>query len=182
MRGEDRDELRRLAALSMLWGLLAAAKEKADVVTWRREGGPEATDFLRALETGAPHPLLLKWQELKATVAANRPVPSLREQNTRRLAVLMVETLVRTGLGKEPARRRAAKAVEHLFPTTNKRTIKCWQRNYSIGADDERLIAMAIERHGHDHDRLVANFAGLIDWTDNPVVAWNITRRPPPGG
>ena len=153
LKPEDREELRRLAPPRVLWGFVAAAKEKLDAVVWRAMGGPETEDFLHALETGGQHPLLQQWERLKATVTANRPAPGLLEQNTRRLAVLMVESLVRAGLGKDAARRRAAEAVERLFPTTTKRTIKHWQRNYSIRAEDEGQIAKAIERHGHNHDR-----------------------------
>jgi hypothetical protein len=182
MKPEDRDEARRLAALNVLWNLLAGAKNKADAVVWRAVGGPEAEDFLHALETGGQHPLLQKWEELKATVAANRPAPSLLDRNTRRLAVLMVDTLVRADLGKEAARRRAAKAVQRVLATATPRAIKHWQHNYSISADDEGLIAQAIERCGHDHDGLVDHFAGLIRWADNPIAAWTTVRRIPPDG
>lgn len=163
--------------------LLAAKDQAADVVVWREHGGPEAEDFLHALETGGAHPLLQRWQDLKATAAANRPVASLLDQNTRRIAILMVESLVRAGLGKDAARKRAAEALQRVLPTTTKRTIKYWQGNYSITVDDEPLIAQAIEHHGHDHDRLVGWFVDLIDWADNPVAAWTAVRRipPPPG-
>ena len=120
MKPEDRDEARRLAALAVLWELLAAAKEKIDVVDWRAEGGPEAEAFLHALETGGQHPLLRKWEELKATVAANRPVPDPLDLNARRLVVLLVEALHRAGLGKRDARKRAAKAL-HGYSDGNHR-------------------------------------------------------------
>ena len=90
LKPEDRDRLRELATLKVLWELLAAAKKNLDIVTWRREGFPEAEDFLHALESGGLHPLLEKWQELRRTIAANRPVPVPLDSNARRLTVLLV--------------------------------------------------------------------------------------------
>src|SRR3954464_3395358 len=116
MTPSERDEVRRRAPLSVFWQLLDAAKKQVDVVAWRRMGGPEAADFLHALETGRQHPWLDRWLELRRTVAANRPVPSLLDQNARRLTVLLCVALVRAGLGKDAARRRAAEAVKHLLP------------------------------------------------------------------
>lgn len=87
LKPEDRDRLRELATLKVLWELLAAAKKNLDIVTWRREGFPEAEDFLHALESGGLHPLLEKWQELRRTIAANRPVPDPLDSNARRLTV-----------------------------------------------------------------------------------------------
>jgi hypothetical protein len=182
LKPEDRDEIRRRAARSMLYRAVINEKNRTSVMDWRRDGGPESEDFMHALETGGQHPLLETWQELRRTVAANRPVPSLLDQNTRRLAVLMVASHVRAGLGKDAARKRAAKAVEHLLPGTTKRTIKYWEANYSVTADDESLIAQAIEHCGHDHDRLDGWFAVQINWADNPVPAWIMSRRLPPAG
>jgi hypothetical protein len=182
MKPEDRDEARRLVVLALLRNLLAAARKKVDVVVWRALGGPEAEDFMHALETGGAHPLLEKWRELRRTIAANRPAASLLDQNTRHNVILLVEALQRAGLGKDAARRRAAEALQRVLPTTTKRTIKYWQGNYSITVDGEQLIARAIEQHGHDHDRLVGWFLGLIDWADTPVAAWTAVRRIPPDG
>jgi hypothetical protein len=108
MKPEDREEARQLAALSVLWQLLAAAKAQTDVVDWRGNGGPEAEVFLDALQTGKSHPLLRRWKELNAIVAANRPAPDPLDLNARRLTVLMVETLSRAGLSKTKAREKAA--------------------------------------------------------------------------
>jgi hypothetical protein len=179
MKPEDRDKACRLFVLVLLRNLLVATRKKVDVVTWRALGGLEAEDFLDALETGRRHPLLTKWEELKATVAVNRSAPSQPDQNTRHTAIVMAEALHRAGLGKEAARKRAAKAVQGVFPTTTKRTIKYWQSKYSITVDGEQLIARAIEHHGHDHDRLVDHFVAYIDFWDNPVAALEILRLNP---
>jgi hypothetical protein len=183
MKPEDRDQARGLAALNFLRHLLAAAEQQLDVVTWRRQGGPEAEDFLHAVESGGQHWVLRRWETLKATVAGNRPVAGLLDRNTRRMAILLAESLVRAGLGKDAARKRTAEAVKSLLPETTKRTIKYWQGNYLIQVEDEGLIAQAIERQGHDPDRLVGHFVGLIQWVDNPLAAWTtVRRRLPPAG
>jgi hypothetical protein len=121
LKPEDRDRLRELATLKVLWELLAAGKKNLDIVTWRREGFPEAEDFLHALESGGLHPLLEKWQELRRTIAANRPVPDPLDSNARRLTVLLAETLSRTGLGEGEAREKTAEAVRRIFPKKAKR-------------------------------------------------------------
>jgi hypothetical protein len=174
MKREDRAELRRLAAA--LWQFLHAAKQKADVVTWRKDGGPEAEAFLVALDSGGSHPLLEKWRELRRTVAANRPAPDQLDLKARRLTVLMVETLCRAGLGKGTARKRAAEAVNPIFPTTH-RAIGGWQSAYpKVTPVDEKLIAGAIEHHGHDHERIVGWFVGLIRLAIDPFAIQSAER------
>jgi hypothetical protein len=171
---KDRDEVRRLAALAVLWELLAAAK-KVDAVTWRRMGGPEAEAFLHALESGGQHPLLRRWEELKATVAANRPAPDPLDRRARQLTVLMVETLVRAGMGKDAALKWAAAAVKSTFPAS-KDAIRSWQRAYpTVTSDDEKLIAGAINRYGADHRHIAGWFVGLIRIVIDPVA---LTARP----
>ena len=57
MKPEDRDEVRRLAALRAFSGRCCCGEgPSADVVVWRDDGGPEAEDFLHALETGGHIP------------------------------------------------------------------------------------------------------------------------------
>ena len=187
MKPEDRDELCQSLVLALLKNLLVARRNKVDAVTWRALGGPEAVDLLHALETGGSHPVLEEWRRLRR-IYANRS-GSLLDQTIRHTAVLMVEALCRADLGKDAARERAAEALQRVLPTTTKRTIKSikrtikyWQDNHSISAEDERLIAQAIEYHGHDHDRLVKHFVGLIGWADTAVAAWTVVRHTPPDG
>jgi hypothetical protein len=170
MKPEERDEVRRLAPLSVLWQLLDAARTKVDVVSWRAEGGPETEAFLHALETGGQHPLLRRWEDLKATVAANRPAPDPLDLNARRLVVLLTETLHRAGLGKRDARKRVAKALNQVFPATTDQ-IRYWQDSYPLSAyDDEKLIAGAITRYGDDHRHIVGWFVELIRLAVDPVA------------
>ena len=127
MKPEEKAELRAKAALKVLRELLDAAKAQTDPIRWRGEGGPEFQDFAHALESGGPHPLLKRWENLKATDAAKRPAASLLDQNTRRLAVVMVASLVRAGLGKGAARKRASEALQRVLPEATTRAIKYWQ-------------------------------------------------------
>src|SRR4029077_1270274 len=111
---------------------------------------------------------------------ANRPAASLLDQNTRRLVVLMVESLVRAGLGKGAARTRASEALQRVLPEATTRAIKYWQAGYVLTSDDEWQIAQAIEDHGHDLDQLAGLFRGLILYADNPIMAWSAIRPTPP--
>jgi hypothetical protein len=170
MKPQDRKEARRLGARSVLTQLVAAAKNKVDVVTWLRVGGPDAEAFLHALETGGTHPWLEQWQALRATTAANRPGPDPFERNARRLIVLLTEALHRTGLNKRAARERAAKAVHGVFSATTEQ-IRYWQQEYpTISADDEKLIVGAIERYSDDHRHIVGWFVDLIRLAVDPTA------------
>jgi hypothetical protein len=91
------DEARALRALACLWTALDEL-QKGSPIAWREAGGFDAQDLLRALETGGAHPLLRKWEELKAGPARNRPPPGASEQAARRLIVLLRVALERTGL------------------------------------------------------------------------------------
>jgi hypothetical protein len=176
MKPEDREEVRRLAPLGVLKQLLDAAKARTDVVDWRAMGGPEAETLLHALETGGQHALLRRWETLKATVTAYRPVPDPLDLNARRLTVLMVEALHRAGLNKRDARKRAAKTVNQIFPTTHD-AIRGWQSAYpTVTPDDEKLIARALELHGCDHARIVGWFVGLIRFAVDPAAAFTARR------
>jgi nucleotide-binding universal stress UspA family protein len=174
MKPEDRERWRELGTLKVLWGLVATAETRTDPVTWRAEGGPEAKDFLDALETGRQHPLLTKWEELKATVG--RPAPSLLDRSVRYTVVLMVEALHRAGLGKGAARKRAAEALRDVFPEATFEAIRHWQTTFPPVPDDEPRIAGALKRHGHDHKQIIGSFVGLIRFAVDPVVA-RTTRR-----
>jgi hypothetical protein len=84
-----------------------------------------------------------------------------------------------TGLGKHAARDRAAKskAVQDVLPGTTRRSIQYWQSNYTLTADDDRLITRAIEICGRDPDRLVKWFGGGVHFEDNPAMAFRIARE-----
>jgi hypothetical protein len=175
MKPEDRERWRELATRKVLWELLDAAKKRVDVVTWRAEGGPEAEDFLDALESGRAHPLLRKWEEKKATAAANRPAPSLLDQSARRSVVLMCEALHRVGLSKTAARKRATKALQGVFPATIGQ-IRYWQDSYPLVVADEKRIASAINQFGTDHRHIAGWFAGLIRLAVDPLAARTARR------
>jgi hypothetical protein len=87
------------------------------LIAWRELGGLDAQDLLHALETGGTHPLLRKWEELKAGPARNRPPPGASEQAARRLIVLLRVALERTGLSKTAARKHIASALRRQIGT-----------------------------------------------------------------
>jgi hypothetical protein len=182
MESEDKAKLCALMTKKFLHGVLKATKEqtKTNPLRWRSEGGPEFEDFVHAIETGGSHPLLEEWQTHRTK---NRPGPGLLDQNVRRNVVLMVEALHRAGLGPDAARKRASKTLSRVLPEATPRAIKYWQAGYVFSLDDERLIAQAIERYGHDLDRLAGWLSGLICYADNPIMAWSLLRRQlPPAG
>jgi hypothetical protein len=177
MKPEDRDEARRLAALSMLEQSLANMRKQLSLLDWRADGGPEAEAFLHALKTGGSHPVLEKWQELRRTDAAHRPAPDPSDLNVRRLVILMVEALsrTRTRLGKGAARKQAATAVRQVFPATAD-AIRGWQDIYSLTPDDEKWIADALKRCGDDHSLIKDWFVKQIELVVDPAAAY-VTRR-----
>jgi hypothetical protein len=176
MKPEHRDEARRLAAMNFFRQLVIAAKAQADVVTWRSEGGFEGEELFNALASGGTHPVLRRWEELKATLGANRPGPDLLEQGAHRTVVLMVEALHRAGLGKGAARKRAAEALRDVFPEATIEAIRYWRAGYSPVPGDERLIADTLKRCGRDHGRIANWFVGLVRFTLDPVAARTARR------
>jgi hypothetical protein len=178
MNKPDREKLRALMTRKVLWKLVATAKTRTDPVTWRAEGGPEAEDFLDALESGRSHPLLLQWKQLKGTVAANRSAPDQLDQIARRNVVLMCVALYRAGLKPKTAvRKLAAKAVKDVFPESpTVDAIRHWWDAYPpFAPEDEALIMSAIKRHGRDHARIAGWFAGLVRYANDPTTARTAT-------
>jgi hypothetical protein len=170
---EDIQEARALLARKCLWELLAAAKAQVDVATWCKEGGLEAEDLLDAIDSGRPHPLLRSWEERKATVAANRPRPSLRELHARRLVVLLCVALERAGLGKRQARQQVSRLLASqrgLFSRPpSDHTLEHWQRAETAPTpEDEQTIANAMAKGGPRE--IKAYFVGLIHLALNPLV------------
>jgi hypothetical protein len=95
--------------------------------------------------------------------------------NARRLVVL----LHRAGLSKGEARTEAAKGVKGVLPASKgnqAEAIRYWQTNYSITADDEKLIARVISRYGNDRRHIVGWFIGLIRFAIDPEAARTARR------
>jgi hypothetical protein len=191
MNPEDRDEARRLGALSMLRRSLANERKRLNAMNWLADGGPQAVAFLLAVETGGSDPLLEKWQELRRTTAASHPVPDPIELAARRLVVLLVETLSRTGLSKSEAREKAAKAVKRMFSKKAKRrkgqpsiwvdvdadAIRFWQSGYPTPTPDhEKLITDTLKRCGNDRPQIVGRFVKMIEFAIDPAAAWTARR------
>jgi hypothetical protein len=177
VKPEDRDEVRALAAHSMLRRSLANMQKQLNILDWRADGGPEAEAALYALETGGPHPLLEKWRELRRTVATNVPDPI--DRDARRLVVLMVEALSGAGLSKRIARKQAARAVKRILPAAKgdqAEAIRHWQENHSLAPDDEKWIADALKRCGNDHRLIIDWFVKQIEVVVDPAAAY-VTRR-----
>ena len=168
----NQDKLRELMARKMLWELISAAKAQVHVVTWRHKGGPELEDFADALETGRPHPLLLRWEQLRGSSAANRPAPSHLDLIARRDVVLMCEALTRAGLKPKLAvRQLAIRTVKGLFPETpTDAAVRWWWELHSLTPGDEMLIASAIERSGGNHKQIAGRFAALARFALDPTA------------
>jgi hypothetical protein len=79
----------------------------------------------------------------------------LREQNARRLAVLLCNALERAGVRKGEAHKQAAKALARtgVFGTTpTPHALKHWEQRMQppLTQADERVITAAIARCGRD--------------------------------
>jgi hypothetical protein len=164
---KDIEKARALLARKFLWELLAAAKHQVDVATWCKEGGLEAEDFLDAIESGRPHPVLRSW------VAANRPAPSRRELHARHLAVLLCAALERAGLGKRQARQQVSRLLASqsgLFaPPPSDHALERWQRaGPALTPEDRCVIANAMAKGGPRE--IKAYFVGLIHFALNPLA------------
>jgi hypothetical protein len=172
MNQEHQDEARALRAIACLWMLLAEARLR-DLVAWRERGGIEAQDLLYALETGRSHPLLRKWEELKAQ---HRSPPAPSEQYARRVIVLLRIALERAGLGKEAARKHIASALERTSKQIGLRpasadAIRRWERDLEtpLGPHDEQAIADALKRCGNNTAQLTRHFLGLVEFARKPL-------------
>ena len=147
MSKEDVDIFRALLATQTLWEAVSKAKASADAETWYATGGPEAEDFLDAIDHGGSHPLLRLWVKRKATINAHRPGPGLRE---------------RAGIGKREVRERVAKRLrkQKIFLTPPSAfAIERWQSTYPPhGQVAEQVIAAAIARCGPIEKQIVEYF------------------------
>src|SRR5262245_9997787 len=146
--GEQIEKARAELAAKCLRELVVAAEKRTDPATWALSGGHEAEDFLECIENGRWHPLLRIWNERNATVAANRPAPTMLDLIARRFIIILCAALERTGLRKGEARKFAAEAVAvqgNAFPDLpSAETIHRWQRNQPpLTAVDERWITTA---------------------------------------
>ena len=170
---KDIEKARALLALKCLWESLATARTQVDVATWRKEGGLEAEDLLDAIDSGRPHPLLRSWEERKATVAANRPAPSQRELQARRLAVLLCAALERAGLDKQQARKEVSRLLalqSGLFAQPpSDYALAHWQwAGPALTRADKRVIANAMAKGGPR--KIKAYFVGLLHFALNPLA------------
>jgi len=163
---EDVDIFRALLATQTLREAVSKAKASVDAATWYATGGPEAEDFLDAIDHGGSHPLLRLWVKRKATVNAHRPGPGLRERDARRLVVVMCATLERAGIGKREVRERVAKHLrkEKIFSTApSVYAIERWQSAFPPhGQVAEQVIAAAIARYGPIDEQIVQYFMKLM--------------------
>jgi hypothetical protein len=171
------DEARALRALACLWTALDEL-QKGNPIAWREAGGFDAQDLLRALETGGAHPLLRKWEELKAGPARNRPPPGASEQTARRLIVLLRVALERTGLSKAAARKHIASAHQKYgrqigLSSATDETLRHWERDLKppLGPQDEAAIAHALDRCGKNRALLVKHFLGFVEFARKPLPA-----------
>ena len=173
MSKEDVDILRALLATQTLGEAVSKARASVDAATWFATGGPEAEDFLDAIDHGGSHPLLRLWVKRKATVNAHRPGPGLRERDARRLVVVMCATLERAGIGKREVRERVAKRLgkeEKIFSTApSANAIERWQSAFPPhGQVAEQVITAAIARCGLIDEQIVQYFMKLVRVTLDP--------------
>jgi hypothetical protein len=163
---EDVDIFRALLASQTLWEAVSKAKASVDAATWYAIGGPEAEDFLDAIDHGGSHLLLRLWGERKATVKAHRPGPGLRERDARRLVVLMCATLEGAGISKREVRERVAKHLkkEKVFSTApSAHAIELWQSAFPPhGPAAAQVIAGAIAHCGPSDKQIVRYFMKLM--------------------
>jgi hypothetical protein len=163
---ENVDLTRALLATQTLWEAISKAKASVDATTWYATGGPEAEDFLDAVDHGRWHPLLRLWTKRKATISAHRQGPGLRERDARKLTILMCETLEASGISKSESRKRVAQELkkEKIFsPAPSVHTIERWQRAATpSGRVEESIIAAAISRCGQDDTKILQHFTKLV--------------------
>jgi hypothetical protein len=163
---ENADLTRALLATQTLWEAISKARASVDATTWYATGGPEAEDFLDAIDHGRWHPLLRLWIERKATIAAHRHPPGLRERHARILTVLMCATLEASGISKRESRKRAAQELkkEKIFlPAPSVHTIERWQATAPPPGPLEKLITeAAISRFGGDDSKILQHFTKLV--------------------
>jgi hypothetical protein len=171
------DEARALRALACLWTALDEL-QKRNLIAWREAGGFDGQDLLRALETGGTHPLLRKWEELKAGPVRNRPAPGPSEQAARRSIVLLRIALERAGLRKTAARKHIESALKAHgrqigLPPAKIEAIRHWERNLkpALGRQDEAVIKQALDRCGKDRAELTRHFLGLVEFARKPLPA-----------
>jgi hypothetical protein len=168
---------------------LLAEDAARDLATWRNSGGYEAEDFLDALATGRPHPLLKCWKQRKVKY---RPPPSRPEQRVRNLVVWMCAALERaspvagTKIRKGEARGQVARALAaepYAFPggPPSADTIREWQQAHGpFTSDDEKVVEQAIARTGGRDDEIVRYFLGLIRFALNVVEPARLVRMDKP--
>jgi hypothetical protein len=152
--------------LKLLWQLIKAARDQVDSLTWIKEGGLDAEEFLECVESGRWHPLLRRWHVMKRTTRANRPAPTGRDRAARRLVVLAVIALQRViSTDGDGARRTVAAAMAKLFEDApSAETIHHWERQReppTTVPEEEKLLAMVIANSNADPAAVVEHFIQL---------------------
>jgi hypothetical protein len=164
---------RALLAESALWAVIAYIEQQTNVLDQIKMGLFEVKDFAEAIQRGGDHPLLAEYRKRKA--GTSRPVPSLREQQARHLAVGLCIALQRAGTRKGRARQIAAKALARtrLFaPAPTPAALRHWEERLypALTADDEKVIEAAMARCGKDPQGLVDYFVGLVRLSRDPFI------------
>jgi hypothetical protein len=153
--------------------LVVRMKAELDPASFLNIGGAEIEMFVAALLSGGLHPALTEWEDIKNY--SGRPLPSMREQNARRLVILMCVALERAGLKKRAARKSAEGklATAHVFDKPpSHRTIEYWQgeRDPALTPQDELLAATGFTIAGGDPQKIALYFIGLAHLALNPTA------------
>jgi hypothetical protein len=171
----DIDQARGLRAGACLWQMIAAAKAQIDGVNAYAIGLADAEAALEAWTTGGQHAFFRIWKERKR-ILAHRSGPSPVELELRRMILLMVEALQRTGYGPTEARKFAARELQHIkvLGKPSDRAIEGWQDEHplELTPKDEQLLANGIALCGHQAPaKLALYFISLAHLVADPGVA-----------
>jgi hypothetical protein len=149
---------------------LAIAERTFDVATLRNIGWFALQEMVDCRDRGLPHPFFRGWQR-RIAENANRTAPSLNDQRVRRLIVLCLEALQRSGIKKNRARKLF---IEYFKPTFREQTptdraILHYQERYEIAFNDEWIITDAIERARGNERQILRHFDGLMRFAGDPT-------------
>jgi hypothetical protein len=177
---EDAERVRALRAAYCFRQLLAWARVQVnDPHRFALLGEAEAV--MEAWEVGAPHGFFSLYDRRRADGGGGHRPPSATELQARRMVLLMVLALRRTGFEKNrPACKYAAKVLERagVFESPpSYRAIERWQSDHPLELTprDEQLLATAIATSGPGAPhRLATFFIGLAHLVFNPAPQFRI--------